>query len=277
MLRARIVTAVALLLVLLPALFAPQPEAFVILAWFFVMAGLWEWGRLNGLSQRSAWTVAALLGGVALGLWWMGLLRMPAWSWWIAGLAWVVGGVALLRVGVAGWGTLPVGLRLAGGYAALVLVWMALDILRREGHNLLLSSMALVWVADVFAYFGGKAWGRRKLAPNISPGKSWAGAYTGSAGVLAVGLVWIWMDQTMAWSVGSLFSRSWLAHGWGTLPLLLGLAAMSVVGDLVESLVKRAAGVKDSSQLLPGHGGVLDRVDALLPVLPLVVCVLGLT
>jgi phosphatidate cytidylyltransferase len=124
-------------------------------------------------------------------------------------------------------------------------------------------------MADVAAYFGGKAWGRRKLAPSISPGKSWEGVWSGLAGVLLLSLFWIWLDGQAPVDGPSLYTRLYTALGVSAMaPALLALCGLSVVGDLIESLVKRAAGAKDSSQLLPGHGGVLDRVDALLPVLP---------
>jgi phosphatidate cytidylyltransferase len=133
--------------------------------------------------------------------------------------------------------------------------------------------LVLVWVADIFAYFAGRAFGlkftKRKLAPAISPGKSWEGVWGGMVGVVVLGVAWVLADAAAGASVPSLYSRL-AAIGWPVLLIaVLFLAAMSVVGDLVESLIKRAAGVKDSSQLLPGHGGVLDRVDALLPTLPL--------
>jgi phosphatidate cytidylyltransferase len=132
-------------------------------------------------------------------------------------------------------------------------------------------------MADVAAYFGGKAWGRRKLAPTISPGKSWEGVWGGMAGVLVLAGVWAALDAIWQAPVASLYTR---LAGRGIALLVIGaafLAAMSVVGDLVESLVKRSAGVKDSSQLLPGHGGVLDRIDALLPTLPLALMLASLT
>ena len=133
--------------------------------------------------------------------------------------------------------------------------------------------MVLVWIADVFAYFAGRALGGRffkaKLAPTISPGKTWEGALGGMLGVLVAAGVWRAADASLGTSDWSVFSR--LGQS-GLLFMFLSvafLAAMSVVGDLVESLFKRSAGFKDSSGLLPGHGGVLDRLDALLPVLPL--------
>jgi phosphatidate cytidylyltransferase len=124
-------------------------------------------------------------------------------------------------------------------------------------------------MADVAAYFCGRAFGRRKLALHISPGKSWEGVWGGMVGVLLLAAVWLLLDQQMDWGSLSLYSR---LQSRSVILLVVGvlfLVAMSVVGDLVESLVKRSAGMKDSSQLLPGHGGVLDRVDALLPTLPL--------
>jgi phosphatidate cytidylyltransferase len=138
--------------------------------------------------------------------------------------------------------------------------------------NFLLSVLVLVWAADVFAYFFGRALGGRvfavKLAPTISPGKSWEGVFGGVLGVFAVCWLWTIFDQTQAPSAPSFYTLLW-ARGIGVaVPALLFMSAMSVVGDLVESLVKRSAGMKDSSGLLPGHGGVLDRVDALLPTLP---------
>ena len=107
------------------------------------------------------------------------------------------------------------------------------------------------------------------LAPSISPGKSWEGVWSGMAGVQLLALFWMWLDTRFAFDSPSLYSSLAQTLGWvGAALALLALCGLSVVGDLVESLVKRAAGAKDSSRLLPGHGGVLDRVDALLPVMP---------
>ena len=185
----------------------------------------------------------------------------------------VLGGAGLLRAGVVGWPQIPKALRVAGGLLALWLAWLAVVQARMLGVNFLLSVLSLVWVADIGAYFAGRAFGQRftrnKLAPSISPGKSWEGVWGGMAGVLLLALLWVWADQALQPAVPSFYTRL-ARQGWWL--LLLGaifMAAMSVVGDLVESLVKRSAGAKDSSSLLPGHGGVLDRVDALLPTLPL--------
>ena len=137
--------------------------------------------------------------------------------------------------------------------------------------------LCVVWAADIAAYFGGRAFGKRKLAPSISPGKSWEGVYSGVAGVLLLAL--LWMAGEAQWNLGSpsLFLLLQQRLGWpGLMAAAMLLAGLSVVGDLFESLVKRAAGAKDSSQLLPGHGGVLDRIDALLPVLPAALALISL-
>jgi phosphatidate cytidylyltransferase len=144
---------------------------------------------------------------------------------------------------------------------------------RLMGINFMLSVLVLVWAADIGAYFSGRALGGKffanKLAPSISPGKTWEGVVGGLLAVLVVALLWMNADSRGGVDSASLYSRLWAMGAPVWLAGLAFLGAMSVVGDLVESLFKRAAGVKDSSNLLPGHGGVLDRVDALLPTLPL--------
>ena len=144
---------------------------------------------------------------------------------------------------------------------------------RTIGINFLFSVLVLVWVADIGAYFAGRAFGgrffARKLAPSISPGKTWEGVCGGVLGVLLCAFAWRTWDAGGALAQASIYTR---LGGQGIAFMVLAvlfLTMMSVVGDLVESLFKRSAGVKDSSNLLPGHGGVLDRVDALLPILPL--------
>ena len=274
MLKQRILTAVVLLAILLPALFWPTPEPFAVVVLVLLAAGAWEWGRLNGLSQAGALGAAAACLAVCGLSWAGGLVDRPLpLLWLVAGSLWVLAGALMLRRGVAGWPQVPKALRVAGGIAALWLAWLAVAQARAIGVNFLLSIFVLVWVADIAAYFAGKAFGLKfthnKLAPAISPGKSWEGVWGGMAGVLLLAIGWTLADTANGAHVGSLYSRL-ASHGWWLLVLpAMFLAAMSVVGDLVESLVKRSAGAKDSSRLLPGHGGVLDRVDALLPTLPL--------
>ena len=156
------------------------------------------------------------------------------------------------------------------GMVALWLAWLALAQSRSIGINFLLSVMCIVWAADIAAYFAGRAFGRNKLAPSISPGKSWEGVWSGQLGVLVLAGCWLAVEAGGGADSASLFKHLLDRLGWlAGAVALLALAGMSVVGDLIESLVKRAVGAKDSSGLLPGHGGVLDRVDALLPVFPL--------
>ena len=172
-----------------------------------------------------------------------------------------------------GWAQVPRLVRLPGGVLALWVAWIAVVQAHAVGVNFLLSMLVLVWVADVFAYFAGRSLGlkftRNKLAPSISPGKSWEGAWGGMLGVVAVALLWSALDRHYGAAVPSFYSVLQTRGTWFLVLAVVFMAAMSVVGDLVESLIKRSVGVKDSSGLLPGHGGVLDRIDALLPTLPL--------
>lgn len=269
MLKQRVITAIVLLAILLPALFYETPVPFNLLALVLIGAAAWEWGRLNQLSQTGALTLSGLCL-LACGLsWWGGLLvqRLPL-LWALAGAFWVLAGGALLRVGVAGWPRIPKLLRLLGGLIVLWLAWLAIAQARILGIEFLLSVLVLVWVADISAYFAGRKFGGRfskgKLAPSISPGKSWEGVWGGMTGVVLLALGW------NALGGQTLYSLLAQRHGLALMVLAaIFMAAMSVVGDLVESLIKRSAGAKDSSALLPGHGGVLDRIDALLPTLPL--------
>jgi phosphatidate cytidylyltransferase len=275
MLRQRIITAALLLAVLLPALFSSHRWPFAALSLLMIGAAGWEWGRLNGLKHHAALiagSVVALAGVVA---WWWGWAdQAPRMLWTWAALLWVVGGTLTLYGGVEQWPRWPNTVRLAGGLLVLWLAWLAIMGAKSLGLNFLLSVLCLVWMADVAAYFGGRQFGRRKLAPTISPGKSWAGVYSGALGVLFLACFWLWLDCQGPVDSPSVFTAVFRATGpVGLIAALLLLCAMSVVGDLVESLVKRCAGAKDSSQLLPGHGGVLDRIDALIPVFPLALAI----
>ena len=270
MLKQRVITALALLAVLLPALFYSQIGPFAALGLLLITAAGWEWSRLNGVGEGASRAIGLALG-ILLAVFWMegglGLQWRPLWLG--VGAVWIVLAIVMLRRGVPGWGRWPSRLRLLGGLFLIAVAWLALVQARMRGLEFLLSLLLLVWMADIAAYFGGKAMGRRKLAPAISPGKSWEGAICGAVGVGLLATGWIVADQTGMAHHGSLYAHLWSKGPLWAALAVLGLTAMSVAGDLIESLVKRSAGVKDSSQLLPGHGGVLDRVDALLPVLPL--------
>jgi phosphatidate cytidylyltransferase len=282
MLKQRVITAILMLAVLLPALFYPSFVPFCAITLILISAGGWEWGRLNGCGQPASILLGLCCLLICLVFWSTGLLTQSLpWLWSAAGAGWVLAGAWILRAGVSAWPHIAKPLRLAAGVLAICLAWLALAQARVIGINFLLSVMVLVWVADIGAYFAGKAFGtqffKNKLAPSISPGKSWEGVVGGMAGVLLLALGWIAIDRSSTQHVASLYSI--LASRYGSFVMLLAvvfLSAMSVVGDLVESLVKRSAGAKDSSGLLPGHGGVLDRVDALLPTLPLAMMLVSL-
>lgn len=275
MLKQRVITALLLLAVLIPAVIHPNTQFFMGLSLLMIAAGAWEWGRLNGRSQVVSWSGAVLFVLAAVTAVDQGWGRhSPQWLWWTAGSVWVLLGTWMLRLGVAGWSSLHSGLRWMGGLILLASAWLALIQAHTRGVNFLMSVLTLVWAADVVAYFAGRAFGgklfSRKLAPAISPGKTWEGALGGFAGVLLVAMLWIFWDRGQPAASLSLHSLLWQHGPVLALVAWAFLTAMSVVGDLFESLVKRSAGAKDSSGLLPGHGGVLDRVDALLPTLPLV-------
>lgn len=274
MLKQRIITALLMLAILLPAVFYPMPEVFAVVTVVLIAAAAWEWARMNQSGPLTSLMAGGLCAAVCLLSWYAGLLYVPLKAFWIvAGSAWVILGAWLLYRGVAVWSGVPRPLRLVGGIFALWLAWMAVVHARIVGINFLFSVLVLVWAADIFAYFAGRALGgqffARKLAPSISPGKTWEGACGGMLGVVVCAFVWRYLDAALPLGAASLYTRLGAVNVAFMVLAVLFLATMSIVGDLVESLFKRSAGVKDSSGLLPGHGGVLDRVDALLPILPL--------
>ncbi len=270
MLRERVITALVLLALLIPAVMARSPLPFALLTIVLIGAAGWEWARLCGLPRA-----AAIASGVLLGLacaaiaplgGGIGGVEFPAEAWGAIAVLWVVGGALALRAGPDGFRTLNAALRFVVGWVLIAAAWAALIASWERGLAYLASVCALVWFADIFAYFGGRALGKRKLAPGISPGKSWEGAISGLLAVIVLALVVVLVSVHPH---GNLFAL--LHERFGMPGLILAcaaLVALAIVGDLVESLVKRAAGAKDSSGLLPGHGGVLDRIDALLPVFP---------
>jgi len=285
----RIITAVVLLALFIPALMVRTPWPFLILTLLLIAAAAWEWSQLIGWTGWRAWASGAFCAVCGVGL---SILTSNAYllainpskyrqwllvivtAFTVACLYWIVGGPWLLWRGVTRWPVLPRWWRWGIGMAMLIVAWFSLTVTYLYGVNYLLSVLVLVWTADIGAYafgraLGGKLTGGRKLAPSISPGKTWEGAVGGFICVLLVGAAWVWIESKSF--SPSLYTTLWQRGPVWFFGALALLTAMSVVGDLFESLVKRAAGAKDSSQLLPGHGGVLDRIDALLPVLPLAV------
>jgi phosphatidate cytidylyltransferase len=274
MLKQRIITALLMLAILVPSVFYPDPVVFAWVAMGLIAAAAWEWARLNQCTPVLAWVSGGLCAAICLASWHFGWVEAaPKILWVVAGSSWVLFAAWLLWAGVPAWAKVPQLVRWLGGLLALWVAWLAVVQARTMGINFLFSVLVLVWVADIFAYFAGRTFGgkffARKLAPSISPGKTWEGVCGGLTGVVLMAFAWRAWDQSGAPTHPSLYS---LIGTNGTAFLALAavfLTMMSVVGDLVESLFKRSAGVKDSSNLLPGHGGVLDRVDALLPILPL--------
>ncbi len=278
MLWQRVITAVVLLALLLPALFAAVAWPFALLTLLLIAAAGWEWGRLNNAGSALSLVFGVLLAAACAAALLAGWTQQaPPAAWWLATLVWVLGGGWALKVGPSGWPLLPAWSRWALGLLGLWTAWLALASAKSIGINFILSVFCLVWAADIAAYFGGRAFGKRKLALTISPGKSWEGVWSGMLGVLLLAFAWIAFDRSGHVDSSSLYTR---LHerlgGVGLVAVLVFLSAMSVVGDLFESLVKRSAGAKDSSGLLPGHGGVLDRIDALLPVFPLALAMASL-
>lgn len=271
MLRLRVITAVVLVLLLIGAL-ALGPLYFATFAAIAFGAAIFEWLRLAAWPAVAAIAVGIAGGALLVMLRWAGIdpsgsalqaIVVLACLAWLLVAGWIVHAERRNRTDLHnGIVTLLAPLLLGGA-------WFALLSLYQRGALFLFSTLAVVWIADIAAYFAGRAFGKRKLAPHISPGKTWAGAVGAIAAVLLAGAgVWF------GWPQGAVFSNTLFARApVVALVMLALLVAVSIVGDLFESLLKRHAGVKDSSGLLPGHGGVLDRIDALLPVLPAAVLI----
>ena len=248
MLKQRLLTAFILLPLFFFALYFLPSVLWVFLTLAVTLIGAWEWAGIAAYSTRERWFYVAVTLGMALVLWiqeeigrgsafalasafWL----LPAWLWLV--FQWRTNNSLVLAL--LGW-------------VVLLPTWLALDYLREISPNLLLTIMMVVWIADSAAYFAGRRFGRRKLAPAISPGKSWEGVWGGLLAVTAFGA-----------TVATLVQASWwlVAAFWG-------VTLLSIVGDLFESWMKRVAGIKDSGTILPGHGGVLDRIDGLTSTLP---------
>lgn len=260
MLKARILTAAVLLGVFLAALFLlPQAGWNGLVVAVLAMAA-WEWAGLAGLRAAGRGVYAA---AIAMAAAWvakdsgvfLGWMYIGAGAFWL-----VLAPVWLWRRPVFRIPVIP----LVAGAIVLVPSAAAMAALRESSPGLLLAIMAVVWISDTAAYFFGHRFGRRKLAATISPGKTWEGVYGALATVTVYAIGWLAAGGTQP----AALREAPLAQLWFVI-LLIGLAALGVIGDLLESQMKRQAGVKDSGTVLPGHGGILDRIDALLPVLPL--------
>lgn len=262
MLKERVITAVVLLVVFAALLGFASVSIFSLVLAFIVAAAAWEWSRLCGVSHEHAQTAFAIVvGAVTLISLNSSLVDINV--------------PTVMLVGLLFWLCVPIQFYLKPSLSAITdvsLVWLivgllilpiaaiAIQYLRSYAPNasswLLLYALGVVWVMDIGAYFSGRRFGKRKLAPLISPGKSWEGVYGGLASAFVLFILALVIGS---WPEGTAF-KLFIATAFA--------AAASVLGDLFESRMKRAAGMKDSSQLLPGHGGVLDRLDGVIAALP---------
>ena len=268
MLKTRIITALALLAVLLPVLYFNNYAAFAVVATVFFGAAIWECFRLFNPKSGKALLVAGFWTAAFAWAFFGPNQPNPVFWYAISLLLWALRFAPSLKFGLPPLDSTANTLLSVVYAVSLVGCFAAIVSLFAYSPLYLLSVMAIVWAADIFAYFSGKAFGKRKLAPSISPGKSWEGAIGGGIAVLVIAtLLIVFAGAPLA---NTFPVRVQASLGWpATYLILVLIVAASVVGDLFESQLKRRAGMKDSSNLLPGHGGVLDRIDALVPVLPL--------
>jgi len=258
MLKQRIITALILLPIALCGFFLLQGFGFALFIGLVVTLGAWEWARLAGFEAQPARVAYAVLVALLL----FGLYVFPDIAPWVLG-------AAVLWWGIATWLVLTfpesaerwsaTSTKLVIGLLILLPAWQGLVLIKAMplGNWLIMAVMVLVWGADIGAYFSGRKFGKRKLAPKVSPGKSWEGVYGGLLLSLIITAV---VGLVRGWSVSEI-----VAALFGAAMIVL----VSVVGDLTESMFKRQSGIKDSSNLLPGHGGVLDRIDSLTAAVPL--------
>jgi phosphatidate cytidylyltransferase len=257
-LKQRVLTAVILMVVLLGVMLGLPPAATIALITVLVLVGAWEWAGFigdGGAATRAVFTaamVAAMLASWTLFQFVPGFVRITLWvamAWWLIAFLWVC--LAPARVN-------PFSAALAG-LLALLPCWIALCYLTLRTQNTywVLFTLALVWAADTGAFFAGRWLGRVPLAPRVSPKKTWEGVFGGIA-----------LSALVAWVAGN-----WIftVDVWPFVTICIAVASLSIVGDLTESMLKRAAGVKDSGSLFPGHGGMLDRIDSVTAAAPALV------
>lgn len=257
MLKQRIITALVLIPLVVWAIFGLPNIYLAVILGVLVMLGAWEWTRLIPLTGTGSRLIyLALIGSVmtATGIYFLrtGTLSwvlIAAAAWWLLALIWVVkfppSGETVIRARAA---------KFAAGFLTLIPAWAALVAIHAENERgpwMLLFVMVLMWVADSGAYFSGRKWGKNKLAPKVSPGKTWEGVI----GALVAASIY------SAWG-GWRFEFQGVNLGLFVV-ICLVTVGFSILGDLWESLLKRESGLKDSGTLLPGHGGVLDRIDSL--------------
>lgn len=264
MLRQRVITAITLATVLLVVMLGLPPIATAWLITVLILIGAWEWAAFIGkgsMAARIAFTLvvaAALVAALYLYVHRPDQVRLvmtASMVWWMGAFFWVCLAPARVHPLAAGF----------AGLMALVPCWLALVYVTLTTHSThwVLFTLALVWAADTGAFFAGRWFGRVPLAPRVSPKKTWEGVF---GGILASALV-AWIAARFLFAVDV----------WPFVVTCIAVAALSIIGDLTESMLKRAVGLKDSGQLFPGHGGMLDRIDSVTAAAPaLVFALIGL-
>lgn len=256
MLRQRVLTALILVPLALAGLFGLSGAPFALFTGAFVLLAAWEWVNLAGFVTWKARLVGGASVALVMLLLWLSGAVHAVWPLWLGAIGWLINlyWVAHYPERQEQWSAPS--RRLVMGLWVLLPCWVGFIALRTSGAEWLLFVLLLVWCADTGAYFTGRAFGRRKLAPQVSPGKSWEGVLGGMAATTALALIFaVWLEL----SVGQALSL---------VVITLVVTLVSVLGDLMESMLKRLRGIKDSSALLPGHGGVLDRIDSLTAAVP---------
>jgi phosphatidate cytidylyltransferase len=275
MLKARVITALVLLAILLPILFFLPPQALYFVLSIVIGLASWEWSRLLWLNINHYFhkLYAAIIVLILYVIWWLGASNLiPDYFYllqigtiFFAFIFWVLFVPMMMRKGLSLDLTKVRLILSVSGIFLFIACWFSLAILRELGLGIFLSVLIWVWAADIGAYFSGKGFGKRKLAPSLSPGKTIEGMLGGLFLVLFVSLFFVMNGYWQLNYFSLIYQRVGLVS---MLLIVIAGVLLSVVGDLFESQLKRLANVKDSSALLPGHGGFLDRIDALLPVLP---------
>jgi len=260
MLKKRVLTAIIALFVLALVLFVVPPVAARVVIALLMLGAAWEWSGFIFANEHNGRFVYLLFAAVLMATVYfklpdamlVDLILKVALGWWLAALAWMF----FYPTRIAG----PVAW--LSGALVIVPAWLALDILYLKGPELLLFALLIVWVADIGAYFVGKGFGKVKLAPQISPGKTWEGVLGGLSAVTVL---------------AAIASRVFEIDIAIAVPFCVAVAMLSIVGDLTVSMFKRNAGLKDSGRLFPGHGGVLERVDSVAAAAPLFAVALSWT
>ncbi len=256
MLKYRIITATVICLIFLALMWGLKPQQFALVTLFFPIAGAWEFSRLIGLSrlsQRISYIFSILIAIYAtyfIAYWWVLILSLPAWLW----ATYLIGRYERNEIVVNNYLSFLKGFF---GFLIFVSCWKSITILQAISPFLLLIALILIWSVDIAAYFSGRRWGKHQLAPRISPKKTWEGFWGGI--IFSIVLMTIF----------SFLLPFSLRQRFFFILLSILTALFAVIGDLFISLLKRQAGVKDSGRLLPGHGGLLDRIDSTLSALPI--------